>query len=71
MLDLNRHFNFLSNFERNKAHPCGRRAGRHAADPRREAAELTYRVVFTARASTDAVVQFHYLADRSPDAAAR
>jgi plasmid stabilization system protein ParE len=32
---------------------------------------VTYRVVFTARARADAIEQFHYLADRSPDAAAR
>jgi len=32
---------------------------------------VTYRVVFTARAKADAVKQFHYLADRSPAAAAR
>jgi plasmid stabilization system protein ParE len=32
---------------------------------------VTYRIVFTARARADAVKQFHYLADRSPAAAAR
>jgi plasmid stabilization system protein ParE len=32
---------------------------------------VTYRVVFTARARADAVEQFQYLADRSPDAATR
>jgi plasmid stabilization system protein ParE len=32
---------------------------------------VNYRVVFTARASADAVRQFHFLADRSPAAAAR
>ena len=32
---------------------------------------MTYRVVFTARARADAVKQFHFLADRSPIAAAR
>jgi toxin ParE1/3/4 len=32
---------------------------------------LTYRVVFTARARADTVKQFHYLADRSPAAAAK
>jgi plasmid stabilization system protein ParE len=32
---------------------------------------VTYRVVFTARARADAVKQFHFLADRSPAAAAR
>jgi plasmid stabilization system protein ParE len=31
---------------------------------------VTYRVVFTARAGADAVKQFHFLADRSPAAAA-
>lgn len=32
---------------------------------------MTYRVVFTARARADAIKQFHFLADRSPAAAAR
>jgi plasmid stabilization system protein ParE len=32
---------------------------------------VTYRVVFTARARADAVRQFHFLADRSPAAAAK
>ena len=32
---------------------------------------MTYRVVFTARARIDAIKQFHFLADRSPAAAAR
>lgn len=32
---------------------------------------MTYRVVFTARARADVLEQFRYLADRSPDAAAR
>jgi len=32
---------------------------------------VTYRVVFTARARADVLEQFRYLADRSPDAAAR
>ena len=32
---------------------------------------MTYRVVFTARARTDAIEQFRYLADKSPAAAAR
>jgi plasmid stabilization system protein ParE len=32
---------------------------------------VTYRVVFTARARADAIKQFHFLADRSPAAAAR
>ena len=31
---------------------------------------MTYRVVFTARARADAVGRFHFLADRSPAAAA-
>ena len=37
----------------------------------RKARPVTYRVVFTARARADAVKQFHFLADRSPPAAAR
>ena len=32
---------------------------------------MTYRVVFTVRARADAIEQFNYLADRSPDAASR
>jgi plasmid stabilization system protein ParE len=32
---------------------------------------VTYRVVFTAGARADAVKQFHFLANRSPAAAAR
>jgi plasmid stabilization system protein ParE len=32
---------------------------------------VTYRVVFTARARANAVRQFHFLADRSPAAAAK
>jgi plasmid stabilization system protein ParE len=32
---------------------------------------VTYRVVFTARARADTIQQFLYLADRSPDVAAR
>ena len=32
---------------------------------------MTYRIVFTARARADALEQFLYLADRSPDAAER
>ncbi len=32
---------------------------------------MTYRVVFTVRARAEVVEQFRYLADRSPDAAAR
>ena len=32
---------------------------------------MTYRIVFTARARADALEEFLYLADRSPDAAER
>ena len=32
---------------------------------------MSYRVVFTARARTDAITQFHFLAERSPAAAGR
>ena len=57
----------IDDMKAGQGHPRRRRAGRDAADPRRKSRPVTYRVVFTARARADAVEQFRFLADRSPD----